>query len=111
MRFWDGPSFIEKASNFVVDTAIWAAAGFPLASADKQEGRLFVCEGCDRLELPTRICLECGCPVDEKAKRATSGCPLGKWPGETAKKGGCCGSAPNQMTVNIPTGPEVQPPS
>lgn len=41
--------------------------------------RIQICNTCDTLTKPFRICASCGCQVDAKVRYEKSTCPLGKW--------------------------------
>lgn len=41
--------------------------------------RIALCNVCDEMKKPLRICGKCGCQVDAKARYKKSSCPIGKW--------------------------------
>jgi glycosyltransferase involved in cell wall biosynthesis len=75
------PSLIQQGVNFTKSTARHAANGFRKASKEVQDERLAICEACpsEQFRASDRRCADCGCPVDEKVKRASEPCRLGHW--------------------------------
>ena len=51
----------------------------PIASTDKQQGRLNICIECPKLDKESQKCKECGCYVAMKVWLNSSKCPLKKW--------------------------------
>lgn len=80
----NGPTFVEKASNFAHSMVDWAKAGFPVANADVLQQRLEVCQSCEYWRgslggtLVSGKCRKCSCN-GIKLALASEACPLGKW--------------------------------
>lgn len=78
-----GPSFVEKAVNFVTSTAKHLAAGMPAAADEEVARRFAICQQCQHFD--GSACLKCGCPVVRqkrfvsKLSWANESCPVGKW--------------------------------
>jgi hypothetical protein len=64
------------------DTAEKAAASVIVAkvSAEVQEYRYNICQGCEKLYKPTNTCKMCGCFMAVKTWMPNQECPLKKWP-------------------------------
>jgi hypothetical protein len=77
------PSSFKMARNLAKE--VWrtgknAARGLPiLVSAEVGFKRLSTCESCDRYDLQTNRCKECGCFMKAKTQLASATCPLNKW--------------------------------
>lgn len=78
-----GPSFVQKAANFVTAAAKHIAAGAPMASDEEVARRFAICQGCEFYD--GKACSKCGCPVNRekaymsKLSWADQSCPVGKW--------------------------------
>lgn len=68
-----------KARQAGKELAKWAMAGLPVAN---HLDRVKICKECEFFN--RGICLKCGCVIIVKARMATTGCPLGKWPNDPA---------------------------
>jgi len=77
------PSAFQMARNLAKEawrTGKNAAKGLPvLVSAEVGFARLTTCEGCDKFELETARCKECGCFMKAKTQLASASCPINKW--------------------------------
>jgi|19_taG_2_1085344.scaffolds.fasta_scaffold00376_6 hypothetical protein len=73
------PGKLKKLSNFTLAAAKFAAGGFIKSSKEVYSSRVLTCLACDKYEVQTDDCLECGCPIELKAKWSTELCPLNKW--------------------------------
>jgi hypothetical protein len=72
------PSLIKKAQNYTKTMARWIKEGRPIVSLRVLSERLLICSGCDSLQ--DYVCIECGCPMDTKAKMDIDKlCELNKW--------------------------------
>ena len=49
------------------------------ADNNKKNNRIEICNTCEFLTKPFRICSKCGCLTDQKVKYDQSTCPLGRW--------------------------------
>ena len=87
------PPLAKQIVNYIDSTIKHALNMFEPTSEQEREARLDICNSCDQLS-PEKNCRACGCPVNDKASRASELCPLLKWPGnDTLKSKGCgCGS-------------------
>jgi hypothetical protein len=72
----EGPPLWKKAVNFTGAVVGHVLAGLPVVTVEQQMARLEECEACPRLDRVKRMCLECGCPVEEKTLWADQECPL-----------------------------------
>ncbi len=76
------PSWTEMGVNLASSLAVWAKAGFPVASVEEVTHRRVVCLSCDRWDPEARAglgkCMECGC-CSVKWWLATATCKLEKW--------------------------------
>lgn len=77
----------KQAVNYAVSSAKWAAQGFPKVSEEQFDARMNACALCTLLTYSEadqcHKCSECGCPIADKALRATDDCPHptgSKWP-------------------------------
>lgn len=50
-----------------------------ISDNEKIQKRIEICNVCDKLTKPFRLCSKCGCLVDSKVKLNEASCPLGKW--------------------------------
>lgn len=72
------PSMMKKVANFASTTKKWIKAGMPVVDIRELIKRLDICSSCDSLKEYT--CMECGCPMDRKAKMDIDKlCELNKW--------------------------------
>lgn len=72
------PSMVKKAKNYAKTMARWVKAGRPIVSVKVFADRLVICGGCESLK--GYECMECGCPMDSKAKMNIDKlCELNKW--------------------------------
>lgn len=105
------PSPLEVVLNFASAWLKHAAGGFRTSSEETVKRRLAVCEHCPARRLSAdRVCLACGCLVDEKATWTGEECPLGFWGPEGQGKGcgGCAGRRSAAQAVPAVTGDEVR---
>ncbi len=76
-------SLFQKATNYIRSLTSHALSGFPQTPEPDYIERLTICESCDRRKPNSWECMECGCPMDEKAAWAEQECalkePLKKW--------------------------------
>ncbi len=86
-----GPSLLRKARNFGKAAVRFVASGLATTPADVQAARRAICDACDRVEVDSDECRECGCPLARKIPMASEACPLGKWPAVKAVKAAKCG--------------------
>lgn len=52
---------------------------FNYVSDDVSQGRLDICNGCEKFIHESNRCKECGCFMNLKTKLAEAKCPLNKW--------------------------------
>lgn len=72
------PSMIKKAKNYVITMKAWIKAGMPVVDITTLANRLSICGKCESLK--DYECIECGCPMDAKAKMDMKNlCELNKW--------------------------------
>jgi len=78
------PSLAQEASNLAAALAAWAAAGFPVADAERVAQIKAICESCPLWDGAARggmgkcRSFKCGC-TKFKWWIKTSKCPEGKW--------------------------------
>lgn len=76
----ESPSLITQAKTLASASAKWAAAGFPVRSAEEKKAALAICDDCPHKR--GSRCKICGCNLPAKVAMATEACPLKKWPGD-----------------------------
>ena len=73
------PSMFQMAKNYTKSTIRFAKSGFKVSDDEMINRRLAICSDCKLFDHLQRRCMDCGCPVDEKARRAVEPCPVGRW--------------------------------
>lgn len=72
------PSLLKKANNYRKTMTRWIKAGRPIVDMKTFAKRLIICGACKSLK--SYECMECGCPMDTKAKMDIDKlCELNKW--------------------------------
>jgi len=91
-----GKDIVTKVINYVKSTVKWILKDGPECSDEEFGQRKSVCVTniCGYLTADNE-CRKCGCPIEDKARRATEDCPMDLWVKneytKTAPKRGCCG--------------------
>ncbi len=78
------PPLFVKMYNYTTTLVQHALAGFPTVTPEQFKARTDICNDCEAKHPTTMECLECGCPIEDKAAWAVSFCPLKKWFAETS---------------------------
>ena len=90
------PGIVTKVANYAVAKTQHVVAGSPQVDDAVYAARLATCAACPLLK--DGVCLQCGCPMEAKARWADVRCPLDppKWDAvSVAKSGGCRGCNKN----------------
>lgn len=81
-KLWFGeePGLLEKATSLGAAIMRHIAGGCRSVSQETFENRLAICRSCDRMDLVTEKCLECGCKLKgnllAKLRMPNERCPL-----------------------------------
>ena len=76
------PKFVQMRSfaKEIFKSAKRGLTGLPvIASAEVSKERYDICLGCDRFDVESSRCRECGCGMQIKTQLVGSTCPLKKW--------------------------------
>lgn len=72
------PSMLKKAKNYTKTMTRWIKAGRLIVDMKTFATRCTICSTCESLK--SYECMECGCPMDSKAKMNIDKlCELNKW--------------------------------
>lgn len=70
------PGLVRRAIMFAKTQFTHFLNGSPIVSDSVLKERIAICEVCPLFRSTDRMCLECGCYMDMKAKLADVSCPL-----------------------------------
>ena len=70
---------IKKLSNITKAVIKHTLSGFEKSDDLIYANRILTCLCCNRFDEVEDECLECGCPIKDKANWFSEECPLNKW--------------------------------